>query len=322
MPQYTGAPHSNAGPDGMLGATPPTEPRIRMVAPAPGRVFAMEIGLALVLLLTACGGPAPSPTASAPPTATSTVMPASTATNTPRPPAIAPTSTATPPPPTATAAPATRTPSSPTVKIGTPAATSTAAAYLADFTTWFRGIESAPFPFRADFDSTSGEYRLALTDARRGYVYYRAAPDGRTFGDFRLDITARRVAGPSNGVYGVVFRIQQPVAGATTFARYNFTITPDGFYSLTLIRTDGTAAIIAPRTASPTIKTGDLANRLTVIARGTQLTLAINDDIVGTFDGPVVDAGGVGVYVGNPPNSTAPDGMGAGFSELRLSAVR
>jgi hypothetical protein len=274
--------------------------RIDLCRSASGQRIVAAIVLAGLLLLTACGGPAPAAT--------------STATTTQ---AITPTATATPTtvlPPTATLPP-------PTATIVAPTATSAAPAYMADFATWFSGSESAPFPFRAGFDPASGEYRLALTDARRGYVYFRSAPDERTFGDFRLDIDARRVAGPDNGVYGVVFRIQPPVAGATTFERYNFTVTPEGFYSLNLIKTDGTATIVAPRTASPAINKGDGVNQLTVIARGTQLTLAINGQTIGTFSGPVIGPGGVGVYVGNPPNSTAPAGMEAGFSNLRIATA-
>lgn len=226
-------------------------------------------------------------------------------------------------PPTATTRPPTPTVPAPTAIVVATAAASTPVApiYTADFATWFSGTESAPFPFRAGFESASGEYRLALTDARRGYVYYRSVPDGRTFGDFRLDIDARRVAGPDNGVYGVVFRIQPPVAGASTFERYNFTVTPEGFYSLNLIKTDGTATIVAPRAASPAINKEDAVNRLTVIARGTQITLAINGQTIGTFSGPVAGPGGVGVYVGNPPNSAAPVGMEAGFSNLRIATA-
>ncbi len=200
--------------------------------------------------------------------------------------------------------------------------TATNLSYAADFATWFSGTESAPFPFRSGLDPVSGEYRLALTDARRGYVYYRPSPDGRTFGDFQLDIEARRVAGPDNGIYGVVFRIQPPIAGAATFERYNFTVTPEGFYSLNLIKADGTATIIAPRAASPAIRKGEATNRLTVIAMGTQITLAINGETIGTFTGTVTGPGGIGVYVGNPPNSAVPAGMEAGFSNLRISPAR
>ena len=307
----------------------PREAVATSISPAHGRRRTTDSGGPLckmivsagLLLLVACGGStaAPSPSALATTAITATPPPIPTSV---RPlSATTPPNTATPLPPTATAASPTSTVTPPTA---TSAATTTAPAapaYAADFASWFSGTESGPFPFRASFDPTSGEYRLVLSDARRGYVYYRPSPDGRTFGDFRLDIDARRIAGPDNGVYGVVFRIQPPVAGAPTFERYNFTITPDGFYSLTLIKADGAATAIAPRAASSAVRKGDAANHLTIIARGDQLTLAINDQAIGTFSGPVVDPGGLGVYVGNPPNSTSPVGMEAGFSNLRVSAA-
>lgn len=284
----------------------------------PSQPIGVAMSLAGAIVLAACSGAAPSPTSSVPiltpsptaPLVSPTIAPTPTATILP---------TVTFQPPTATAFPATSTAQIPISTATIPTPTPTALAYTADFAAWFSGTESTPFPFRAGFDLASGEYRLALTDARRGYVYYRPSPDGRTFGDFRLDIDVRRVAGPDNGVYGVVFRIQSPLAGAATFERYNFTITPDGFYSLALIKTDGTATVIAPRAASSAIKQGNALNHLTVIATGNQLTLSINGEALGTFNGPVAGPGGVGVYVGNPPNSASAIGIEAGFSNLHIA---
>ena len=256
-------------------------------------------------------------------TPTIAVTPPPSSTNTPTLTATFTLNTATPLPSTATTSLLTAITPPPTATGAVTTATITPAAltYFADFTAWFSGTEAAPFPFRAVVDTASGEYRLALTDAQRGYVYYRSAPDGRTFGDFRLDIDARRITGPDNGIYGVVFRIQPPIAGAATFERYNFTVTSEGFYSLTLIKPDGTATVIAPRMTSSAIRKGDTVNRLTVIAKGTQITLAINGETIGAFSGPVAGPGGIGVYVGNPPNSASPYGMEAGFSNLHVSVV-
>jgi len=302
------------------GATsiPPTPDRRRMAASVGplGKV----ITLAGLLFLVACGGSTLTPSPSA--VATSAIMATPPIPTSVRPPLVtALPNTATPLPPTATAFSPTSTAPPPTVTVAATTIAPATPVYTANFASWFSGSVFAPLPFRASFEPTSGEYRLALSDARRGYVYYRPSPDERTFEDFRLDIDARRVAGPDNGVYGVVFRIQPPITGAATFERYNFTVTPDGFYALTLIKADGTATAIAPRAISSAIRKGDAANHLTIVAKGNQLTLTINGQAIGTFSGPIVDPGGIGVYVGNPPNSTSPVGMEAGFSNLRVSAT-
>lgn len=285
------------------------------------------IGTAIILsglLLAACGGQAPAPTAIATatpsivatPSATATIAPPTTAT-------IAP-NTPTPLSPSATALPPTVTLPAPTVAASTPPSPATPGAvlYSADFATWFVGAENNPLPFRAGYDPASREYRLALTDATRGYIYYRYAPEGQGFADFRLDIEARRVTGPANGgTYGVVFRARPAASGDRAVAQYNFYITADGTFALNLLPPTGPAVNVAPRTTSAAINIGEAANRLTVICRGDRITLAINDQTVGTYEAALQGAGAVGLYIANPTNPSGPTGMEVAFKNLRVSAL-
>lgn len=288
-----------------------------------GSYFRDTLAVPILLILVACGGTAPAPLS------TITVQPAATAT-----PATSPTSTTVP---TATALPATAisrptatvpvqtvTTPIPTLTNALPVATRTPATilYAADFATWFVGAETDPLPFRAGYDPASGEYRLALTDAARGYIYYRYAPEGRGFADFRLDIEARRVAGPTNGgTYGVVFRARPAASGDRAVAQYNFYITADGTFALNLLPPVGPVTNVVPRTASPAINAGEATNRLTVICRGNRITLAINDQTVGTYEAALQGEGAIGLYIANPANPSGPVGMEVAFKNLRVSAL-
>lgn len=289
----------------------------------PGRAIGAAISLA-GLLLVGCGAQPPAPTAMATVTATIAANPPATATSAPPPTSTAPSNTATPLPPSATALLPTVTLPPPTVTASAPpgSATPVAVLYTADFAAWFVGAESDPLPFRAGYNPASREYRLALTDAARGYIYYRYAPEGQGFADFRLDVEARRVAGPTNGgTYGVVFRARPTASSDRPVAQYNFYITADGTFALNLLPPTGPVTNVVPRTASPAINTGEEANRLTVICRGDRITLAINDQTVGTYEAALQGAGAIGLYIANPVNPAGSVGMEVAFKNLRVSAL-
>lgn len=301
--------------------TPVRTERCRM---APSRTIGAALSLAGLLLLAACGGQTPAPKAMAPVTMTIAATALATPTRVSSPTATVPPNTATPLPPTATALLPTVTLPPPTVAASAPPgpATPVAVLYTADFATWFVGAESDPLPFRAGYDPASREYRLALTDAARGYIYYRYAPEGRGFADFRLDVEARRVAGPTNGgTYGVVFRARPAASGDRAVAQYNFYVTADGTFALNLLPPAGPVTNVVPRTASPAINTGEATNRLTVICRGDRITLAINDQTVGTYEATMQGEGAIGLYIANPANPAGPVGMEVAFKNLRVSAL-
>lgn len=240
---------------------------------------------------------APSPTRTGPPTAEPTVTLAQ---------AIAGATVALTVTPTPTAIP-------------TSAATATPAPailYSTDFTNWFQGEESGPYPARTSRDPQTGEYRVALIGPQRGYVNYRLGSDEQQFADFQLDVDARKVAGPDNGIYGVVFRVQPAVPGAKSYEYYSFVITADGYYTLSLVNTEGRGTAVAPRGTHPAIVKGNGVNHLTVVCRETQITLAVNGQLLGTFTGSLTAAGMFGPYVGELSTTSTAPLMDVAFSNL------
>jgi len=193
--------------------------------------------------------------------------------------------------------------------------------YSSDFGGWPGGAVGGQYPYRASRDPATGEYRLALTGPQRGYTVFRTLPDERAFDNVQIDIDARMIAGPDNGIYGLVFRVQPAVAGAETYERYNFVIRADGSYSMSLVGTDGRGATVAPRRTSPAIRPGDAANHLTVVCRGSEITLAVNGQILGTFTGSLIVPGTVGLYVGELSTSSTAPLMEVAFSNLVISSV-
>lgn len=296
-----------------------------------GRARVIGLLLGVLLMSASCGASltptalptstmAPAP-AAASPTATGCVGAACSSPLTPSP---AFTSTATMP----TASPPTPLVASPTVS-GTPVVPAVSASppsasnvlYVADFRTWFTGKEGGQYPLSASVDPTTGEYHLALTDPQGGYVNYRAAPEDRTFKDFQLDVDMRRVEGPEQGFFGVVFRVQPPVPGARMIERYFLAISGDGYLTFNHIGADGTVVRVAPRTEVSAIAKGDLVNHLTVICQGYEFTVAVNGHTVGTYTGPVNVAGLVGVTVGTVPSSAQSKRIEVVFSNLVLTEV-
>ncbi len=294
------------------------------------------VGILLAVFATACGATAPTPTlfpptvplpagatgvptrpaskvasatgpAPMPVTADTTASPVARATE----PTAASTATGTTIPATAPVVPAAGTP--------IPSPSAPAILYRADFANWFIGQEGGEYPLRASLDPATGEYRLALTGPQRGYGNYRTIPDERRFTDFQLDVDLRKIAGPDNAVYGVVFRVQPAIPGARTYQRYGFVVTGNGAYTVSLVNPDGPATVIAPRGTSPAIARGNGSNHLTVTCRGSQITVAVNGEILGTFTGPVVAPGTAGVYIGELSTTSTEPLLEVAFSNLVVS---
>ncbi len=293
---------------------------------------ASVVVLAVLMALTGCGA-SPSPSAMTLPT----VIPAASLTTrtgcigaecvgpspTPLPATAVLTATAppTPAPPTPLAVVRTAVPVASPSRAATMSPTaSSSVLYRADFRTWFTGEEGGQYPLRASVDASTGEYRLVLTDPQGGYVNYRTAPEEPVFKDFRLDVDVRRIVGPDKGFYGVVFRVQPAVPGAKTIERYLLTISGDGFLTFNQISADGTVVRVAPRAEVPAVAKGDRINHLTLVCKGTELSLTLNGQLHGVFTGSLTTGGTVGVYVGTVPGPE-PNTLDVAFSNLVISRL-
>ncbi|HEX5502245.1 MAG TPA: family 16 glycoside hydrolase [Thermomicrobiales bacterium] len=151
-------------------------------------------------------------------------------------------------------------------------------------------------------------------------LYTWFAPAEYVFGDFRLEVDARKVAGPASLAYGVVFRAQPRAAGPPK-AFYLFTITDEQVVTLNLTHEQGPATVLAGRPRSAAIAQGGLTNHLTVTCAGNRITPSVNGQMVGTYSGALVTPGLIGLQIGAPPGIAAPDGLTAAFSNLVVSRV-
>lgn len=204
-----------------------------------------------------------------------------------------------------------------------PTATPTpnSAVYKADFANWDSGVKGAPYPARLSYDAATHEYLIALTEATRAYAYQVYSPDPQKFADFQLDVDARRVAGPVNGSYGVLFRIQPRSANDKANADVALLVHPDEqYFALNLLMADGTGKNISKGNTAA-ISKGDATNHLTVVCQGDSVTVAINGHPVGSYSTTLLTAGAVGLVVSSPPNPSGPVGTQAAFANLRISPV-
>lgn len=114
--------------------------------------------------------------------------------------------------------------------------------------------------------------QLVITVAAPNTIQYATLPD-YTFADFVLEVDAWQRAGPLDSSYGVLFRM----ADGQQF--YRFEINGNGQYLIERRDADGVWTRLVPDwTASPAINPGlNVANRLKVIASGSDLTFYVND---------------------------------------------
>jgi hypothetical protein len=193
--------------------------------------------------------------------------------------------------------------------------------YKANFANWDSGEKGMPYPARLSYDATTHQYLIALTDAKRAYAYQVYSPDPQKFADFELDVDAGHIAGPGNGSYGVLFRIQPRSSDDKANADIALLVHPDEqYFALNLLRADGTGTNIG-KGNTVAISKGDATNHLTVICQGDSVAVAINSHPVGSYSTTLLTAGAVGLVVSSPPNPSGSVGMQAAFTNLRVSPV-
>lgn len=110
-----------------------------------------------------------------------------------------------------------------------------------------------------------------------------------TFQDFCLDVDTTQVGGPNANEYGVIFAYQDD----DNF--YAFTISGDGYYSLTKRVNGIDTAIVAP-TASPSINTGQSTNHLELVVRGSDIHLYVNTRLLTKVRHSTGQEGYLGLY--------------------------
>ena len=215
-----------------------------------------------------------------------TIIPATTATTT----SVAPDSSDTPSPD----------PSVIPTETPTPRPTNTPAAVSAALTNW-------TLTFSDDFSDNVHEWTIGsyeddwgtvarvITDnlytwditAARSVMRW-TKPEIAPVADFYLTVDARRVSGPLDASYGVVFRHN---AGSY----YLFSIRDDGFFNFNLWYNFAWRAVI-DWTGTLAIRPGEV-NQLAVLAEGTQFTLSINGTTVAEAEDAQLAEGEMGLSV-------------------------
>jgi hypothetical protein len=134
----------------------------------------------------------------------------------------------------------------------------------------------------------NGKYVWEITAVQPWFRY--EYPDAPVVSDFDLQAEFRLVSGPQNATYGLVFR-------ATEKGMYAFTITNQGSFMLGFRdgQTGEWASPIAWTTASAIKEDG--SNILRVVAKGSNLQLFINEQLIGSISDSSLSSGKTGLTV-------------------------
>ena len=120
------------------------------------------------------------------------------------------------------------------------------------------------------------------------------------FRDFILEVEGTLQAGNVNDSYGVLFRLQE-VGNTGMFSFYRFEVTGDGLYILERHDADGTWTRLTDGwQESALIEQGvGLTNRLGVVAKGGNILIYVNGELLGEFvDSGALLLGGIGLDAG------------------------
>lgn len=161
-------------------------------------------------------------------------------------------------------------------------------------------------PWADDFsDPASGWQAESDTSAEVGYhegvmrILVRApnrlawASAGRDFSDFHLAVEATHVDGPDDNEYGVLVRMQD----ADHF--YRFSISGDGYYSVSKYDGEEWMALDGDWTPSEAIRLGAVANLLEVVCQGATMTFSVNGVQLAQVEDSSYSRGDIGLYAGS-----------------------
>jgi hypothetical protein len=114
------------------------------------------------------------------------------------------------------------------------------------------------------------------------------------FGDFVMEVDARLRTGPPESTYGILFRLADPGQF------YRFALTGTGSYMVERHNADGTWTRFVPEwRASPAINQGlNVANRIKVIATGSDMAFYVNDILLEQISDDAYTAGAVALEAG------------------------
>lgn len=114
------------------------------------------------------------------------------------------------------------------------------------------------------------------------------------FSDFVAEVDGRQRAGPADGSYGLLFRVQDPQRF------YRFSITSNGLYVIERHNPDGSwTRLVADWIPTEAINQGlNVANRLKIIANGPEFTFYVNDILLGQVSDTAYADGAIALSAG------------------------
>lgn len=165
----------------------------------------------------------------------------------------------------------------------------------------------------ADFGYADGEYRILLN--KPDFNTYSILPKQK-FDNVSVEVDARLVSGPSNGVFGILCRAEADANSASK--AYVFAIRADGFYAI-LKRTSPTFwDAIAFGSGSKPVKPGNAINHLRADCSGGKLIFYINGEKVLEKSDTSFTGGFVGFAVTTQPKS---EPMEVRFDNFAVRAI-
>lgn len=164
-----------------------------------------------------------------------------------------------------------------------------------------------------EFSYADGEYRILLN--KPDFNTYSILPRQK-FDNVSVEVDARLVSGPDNGVFGILCRGESDEHTASK--AYIFAIRADGFYAI-LKRTSPTFwDAIAMGSGSKAIKPGNSTNHLRADCSGGQLTFYVNGEKLLEKTDSSFSGGLVGLAVTTQPKS---EPMDVRFDNFAVRAI-
>src|SRR6266571_5019096 len=144
---------------------------------------------------------------------------------------------------------------------------------------------------------------------------------GQSFTDFRLDVNAKLTRGDPNNGYGVLIRASNQGTDLGTY--YRFELYGDGTYAIFKGYLDPSGNTQSTKvqgytTHAAIAKVGQI-NHITILAKGSAMTMMVNGQKVSTYTDATYKSGLVALFVSNLPK--IPPGAQATFSHLAIFPV-
>lgn len=142
---------------------------------------------------------------------------------------------------------------------------------------------------RYSSDYYSGSYRIEVNQPN----YEAWAVPGLEFSDVLIDVTAKKISGPDNNVFGIICRYNKP----NDF--FFFLISSDGYAGIGIYQ-KGKQTLLSGGNMLPAdpINTGSVSNKIHVECIGDALSLSVNDVILYEVQSTALQSGDVGIIAG------------------------